>query len=674
MAPAAWSSLRMIGRETEMEVMRQSLLSATQGGCTCRVVAGGHGVGKTTLLHATVEQAEVQGFTTLRATAYQDDVNVPYSVVADALTPLVRMLDPGAIRTLTRGADAELAQVIPALGSTNDGPARLVDGGDLTPRLRWHTAQFLSRLSARAPLLVAVDNAHWADPSSVALLHFVLRHATDARIMIAAAFNPLEAEATSPIRSMAKAATGSGQFGLMTLGPLMTTDITDLLVQRFRVEPGQVADFAAFLHARTLGNPFFVEEILKALMERGRLRCVDGRWVGWDIEDIDVPATVREVLLERVDALTHPARTVADLASVAGSRVSHDLLRTASNLQAGEFVTATEELRRAAIISESEAGDDIHYDFTHPLLQRTLYEEVGAARRRELHSMVARLLERRFGDDADRHATELAYHYMRAGDPSAEATSLRYLLRAGRDALGVHADREAARYLQHALDLVDRSPSEHGAGLAPLVTNLARVRQRLGEYDVSRTHWLRARELAEAAGDRAGLARTERRLGLLAFRSGHPSIALEHYDAALDHARAAANLELEARVLMTRGVAFMALGRPEQAKSEVHAALDAVKPSGDVRLRAWVQHALFTIYAYAGPVDVANDLAGRVLADAESVGVLGFAWAAHHAIAMLACFTANAERVAHHVAEANRIAKILRSPLFAAQGAEPAIE
>ena len=676
MAHAAWSRLPMIGRETELDAMRRGLAGAARGGCTCRIVAGGHGVGKTRLLQATADHANAQGFAAVRATAYQGDVNVPYSVLADALTPLVRTLEPGAVRTLTRGADVELAHVIPALGAPDERPGRLTAGGDdLTPRLRWHTAQFLSRLSARQPILFTIDNAHWADPSSVALLHFVLRHAPEARLMISAAFNPLEADASSPIRSMAKAVTSSERFELLTLAPLSAGHIRALLVQRFDVDGDQVAGFAEFLHARTLGNPFFVEEILKALIERGRLRMVDDRWVGWDIEEIDIPATVREVLLERVGALTPPARTVADIASVVGSRASHDLLRVASNLPDAEFLAATEELRRAAIVSEAEAGNQILYDFTHPLLQRTLYEEVGAARRREFHALVARLLEQQFGDDAERHATELAYHCMRANDPRAAATSLRHLLRAGRAALGVHADREAAGYLQHALDLLDRHPAAGSEpDLAPLVEDLARVRQRLGEYDVAMSHWLRARELAEAAGDQTALARIERRLGLLSFRSGHPSLALEHYDSALRHARAAAVPELEAQVLITRGVAFMAMGRPEQAKSEVHTALDVVQPSGDARLRAWVQHALLTIYGYAGPADVANDIARRVLSDAESVGDLGFAWAAHHATAVLACFTANAAAVAHHVAEADRIAKALRSPLLAAQGAEPAIE
>ena len=203
---------------------------------------------------------------------------------------------------------------------------------------------------------------------------------------------------------------------------------------------------------------------------------------------------------------------------------------------------------------------------------------------------------------------------------------------------------------------------------------LARVRQRLGEYDASRTLWLRARDLCAANDDHAGLARVERRIGMLAFWSGHAHLSIGHYDAALAHARVAGKPDIEARTMVTKGRALMALGKPEEAKREVHAALDLVQDLGDVGLRARVQHALVMLYAYAGPADVANGFARRLLDDAEAAGELGLASAAHHATAVLACFTANAASVAHHVAEAERIARPLHSPILAAQIAEVAIE
>lgn len=669
-----WGALPLIGRDSELATLGRGLASAAQGTCSFCLIAGSHGLGKTRLLDATIQQAQKQGYAVARAVAYQSDANVPYSVVADGLTPIIRSIDPASLRTLTRGAEFELAQIVPAFAGT-EARAGGTDPGDLTTRLRWHTSQFLARLSARTPLLFTVDNAHWADPSSISLLHFVLRHAPEARMMIAAAYNPLEAESAAPVRSMARSAAMLRSFQPMELEPLTVSDIAALLVQRFAVEPAEISSFAEFLHGRTLGNPFFVEETIRTLVERGTLRREGGRWTGWEVDDVDVPATIREVLLERVNALTPRARVVADIASVAGMRVPHALLQDLTGLDSAEFIAATGELRRVAVLREVE-DSEILYDFTHPLLQRTVYEEAGAARRRELHALIAGRLENHFGADAERHATELAFHYVRANAPALAVKSVRYLVRAGRDALGKHADREAARYLQHALELLDRGAAGEST-VTPdlaLLEDLARARQRLGEYEASAHLWQRARDGSLANHDVAGLARIERRIGLLAFWSGHTSLALERYDIALKHAREAGQREMEARILVTRGVALMALGRPQEAKDEVHAALAVAEVLGDVRLRARVRNALLIIYAYAGPAEVANDLARHALAEAEAVGDLEFAWQAHHATAALACFTANAEAVAHHVAEGDRIARTLHSPVLAAQIAEPAIE
>jgi DNA-binding CsgD family transcriptional regulator len=671
-----WSALPLIGRDAELAALGRGLASAAHGTCSFCLIAGGHGLGKTRLLDTLAQQAGTQGYSIIRAVAYQSDTNVPYSVVNDALHPLIRGIDTGTLRTLTRGAEAELAHIVPAFAGPDGRTAVLTDAGDLTTRLRWHAAQFLARLSARTPLLFTVDNAHWADPSSIALLHFVLRHVPDAHLMIAAAYNPLEAEVAAAVRSMARAAATLRAFQPMELRPLTEGDIAELLVQRFAVAAPDVSDFAAFLHHRTLGNPFFIEETIRTLVERGTIRPVEGRWVGWDVEDIDVPTTIREVLLERANALTHEARLVADIASVAGTRCPHAVLAELSGLESSRFMTATRELHRRGVLREIEENAGIFYDFTHPLLQRTVYEEAGAARRRELHARIADRMESLFGDDAEQHATELAFHYVRANAPELAVKSVRYLLLAGRDALRKHADREAARCLQHALDLLDRGTTvEHDVGeRISLLEDLARARQRLGESEASGILWERARELCQSVNDLSGLARIERRIGLLALWSGHPSAALERYDVALTYAREVAQRDVEARILVTRGVALMALGRPQDAKEAVQAALDVAEALGDIRLRARVRHALLIIYAYAGPAEVANDLAQRVLADAEAVGDLGFAWGAHHATAVLACFTANADNVAHHVAQGERIAKALHSPLLAAQIAEPAIE
>lgn len=675
--PSGWFPLPLVGRDAEVGAMRRALDVAAGGACACRIVAGGHGLGKTRLLQATIEEATSRGFTVARAVAYQMDANVPYAVLADALTPVVRNMAPEALRVLARGAEAELTQVVPAIAGARGSPLRAGnDADDLTTRVRWHVAQFVGRLSRQQPLLVAIDNVHWADPSSVALLHFVLRHAPEARLLVAAAYNHVEADATSPFRTIAKAMDSVRATEQFQLAPLTEAHLRELLARAFAVDDARLRHFAALLHHRTLGNPFFVEETIKTLLERGALRRDNGVWVGWDLEEIDLPPTIRESLLERVDALTSRARNVANIAAVCGARVSHDLLHEASGQSPEDFIAAVEELRARNVATDADEPPEILYDFSHPLLQRTIYEELGAAKRRELHGRVGLLLERQLGDNAESRAADLAHHFVRSGTSGLAPRSFRYLLRAGRDALSKHADREAARYLQLALDLADGGDAVEGAAaqVPGLVEDLARARQRLAEHQPSQTLWMRARAACASLDDEAGLARIERRLGLLAYWSGRVDVSITHYDAALDLARRSARRDIEVRALVSKAVALQTLGRHVEAKREAHAALAIAETTGDVGLRARVERALLVLYTYTGPVEAARDFGRRVIVDARAAGESSLAWSAHLNAAILAGLTADAATLMEHAHAAEAIAQELNSPVLGAQIAEVQIE
>jgi predicted ATPase/DNA-binding CsgD family transcriptional regulator len=674
---AEWLPLPLVGRDEELATARRALDAAATGACGSLIISGGFGVGKTRLLESVVDDASSRGFTVAAGRAYLTDANVPYAIIADALTPLISALEPETLTVLARGAEGELAHVIPAIdprSAWRTHPPAVA--GDLTTRVRWHFAQFHGRLTARQPLLLALDNVQWADPSSIALLQFTLRHAPGARVLCLTTFNSVEADASAPFRTLRRSLASSATSHEISLETLTEHEVHEMLVRAFGTTPATVSDFTARLYARTLGNPFFVEEMLKSLAERDKLRFVDGRWTGWTVEDFELPATVREVVLSRFAELSQRARHVAEIASIFGSGAQQELLQGAAELTSTEFVDATEELHQRRIISEIESGGDVAYTFTHPLLQRTIYEEIGTARRRELHGRVAQVMEKFYGKTSDRHATDLAYHFARAGGGATASKSFRYLTVAGRDAFDRHADREAVAFLQHALELAERvgSIAADDTVVVRLVEDLAKARQRIADYESATTLWLRARELRRAAGDDIGLARAERRLGLLTYWSGQVEQSLAHYDSALAYARRAGNADLEARTLLAKGTALANLGRQQEAKSVVHEALVIVEASGDVAARARVERTLMLLYTFTGPGKTAIEFGRRVLEHAKLSGDIGVAWSAHWASAVLAGLTANGKAAVEHIAEARRLARELNSPILAANIAEVAIE
>src|SRR5215216_2563388 len=199
-SPAA--ALPLTGRASELATLATALQSADAAhGCSI-LLAGESGVGKTRLATASAEQATKRGFTVAIGRAYPVEAGVPYAVFSDALLPVLRSLEPSVLSLLTRGGTAELVQLFPALAS-GDRPVAAPgssrgDPAELKARLLWNFTQFLSRFAAKRPLLLVLENLHWADSSSLELLHFTARQIAGDRILVIGTINDTDARASDP--------------------------------------------------------------------------------------------------------------------------------------------------------------------------------------------------------------------------------------------------------------------------------------------------------------------------------------------------------------------------------------------------------------------------------------------------------------------------------------------
>lgn len=666
----------LAGRETELATLSAALHSADQGRGGTVILAGESGIGKTRLANAVVEQAAKRGFTVAVGRAYPVETGVPYAVFGDALLPVLRSLDPALLAVLTRGGNAELVQLFPVL-ATGDRPFAAAsvrgDPSELRARLLWNFAQFLARFAARHPLLLVLENLQWADSSSLELLHFTARQITGERIFIVGTYNDSDSRAAEPssmLRSLESSLLSLGAAQVMRLAPL-TPAATLELAERVLGAGASPRELAGVIHQRTRGNPFFVEETLKAVAEvaaaRGRAASVE------DIQSLELPRTIRDAVIARLAQLSPDARRLADLAAVIGTRASHDALAFVAPLEEEALLTALDELRRAHVLTERSEGAAIVYDFSHPLLQETLYNELGLARARTLHATIAESLEAFYGTDVDVHVDELAFHYLRADAKRLADKAVRYLRAAGLDAMAKHANREAANYLAAALGQHAHATPDDERWFE-IVQELARARQRLGEYQVALGLWERAAAEAERRGLHSRLSTIRRNMGMVSFWSGRHDDALRHYDAAVAAAVAGSEPAVEARTLIAKAICMQGLGRREEAEDAVHRALEIAERLGDAGLLARVHRALLLLYVWTGPPEDARRHGARAIQLAEQSGQRGVAWSAHWALAMLGGLTAHVQEVAYHLAEAQRLADELRSPLLRAWTAEVAIE
>ncbi len=452
----ALKTLPHVGRAAEMTLLGDWMTDVASGHGGVHVIAGPSGIGKTRLVKAIAERAERDRWSVTIGRVYSVESGVPYAVWSDALVHLLHGLDAGARNVMTRGGDW-LGTICPPFATTSTEDADSQREGKA--RLLWNCSQFLARLAEKQPLLLVLENLHLADSASLELLHFVARQlgGSRARIAIIGTYNETELDRTPALRDMEQSLLALGAAKLIRLEALTQPDIEQLVCEAFAVEHVGARQLARRLYSWTRGHPFFVEETLKSLVDSGRLYERGGTWLGWEVEELDLPRSVRSAVSKRLERIGEDARTVAGVAAVLGARLRFNVVATVCALSKQAALTALDELSRAGILVESPRGDEGDYEFAHPILQDVIYDSLGVARTRLLHTAIANALEASYGENALAHADVLAFHFSRAEADANVGKAALYLAAAGRDALARHADRAAADYLSAALERQSRA-------------------------------------------------------------------------------------------------------------------------------------------------------------------------------------------------------------------------
>lgn len=661
----------LVGREEELTLLSAALDNARRGKGSMHWIAGDGGVGKTRLTSAVQEVAQGKGITTVTGRAFPVETGIPYALFADAFVPMLREMPATTLQTLSRGGAAELGLLFPVL-RTETTSTRMGDASELKPRLLDAFSQMLQRLARKQPMLVVLENLQWADPSSFDLLHFVGRSAEAQPLLILCTYNEAQRDTNRLLRTTEQSLLSLGAMTRHLLPPLSVQQTVELLERQFGVAPDVVADFAALVHARTRGNPFFIEETLKALTQSGRLRREGERWTGWETDKLELPRSIREVLHARFERLSQAAQDIIVLAAVVGAQVPHSLLEALSGVPQETLLAAIEELLDERVLVESQQGEHLAYDFVHPLMQEVLYSEIARARVRTVHAQIADALEQLYGDRALDHADALAVHFRRAENPLQADRACRYLTAAGVSALERGASREAADTLRAALEIAERGDDTDSR--EELRDQLARALNRLGDYQGAAALWADALSRAKPLGEHRRIAAIERRLGVTALRMGIPDDALRHMDRGLEAATTSGVGALIASLRLSRSVVLLDVGRGDDAERDLRAALAVAQEIGDPRMLARVHQALQTLAVWRGPSEDARTHGVKALEYAIEAGDRPAQWAAHWATAVHAGLTGDAPGTAAHMADAQRLAAELRSPLLKLWTADVEIE
>jgi hypothetical protein len=427
-------------------------------------VVGEPGIGKTALAEELASQTRLAGGRVLWGRCYEEQGAPAYWPFVQALRAFVREREPDQLRAEAADAAAALAEILPELPQRL-GPLPVpssLDPREARFRLFDAVCSFLRRAAETQPLLLVLDDLHWADQGTLALLVALAREVAQARLLVLGTYRDIEVDRGHPLTRALAELTRTRLFERVRLTGLAREDVRRFVAAVGSVEPRPMLVDAVY--ARTEGNPLFVSEVVRLLAQEGGLEGAHER------TDLRLPEAVRDVIERRLDRLGEECRHVLRTAALFGREFAPRELAAALAEPAEESLADLLERAVGARIVAELPGRARRYEFTHALIQATLVAQLSATTRAQCHARIAGTLERLYGEKVDLHAGELAYHYGQVSGTVARDKLVHYLLQAGTQAAAAHAHDEAGAYFQQVLEAIedprDARVAEALAGLA----------------------------------------------------------------------------------------------------------------------------------------------------------------------------------------------------------------
>jgi predicted ATPase len=471
------------------------------------MVVGEPGIGKTRLTEEFSVYAKLRGAEVLLGRCYEGGVSVPYLPFIEAFRQHVRTRPDEELRAeLGAGAPEVAALVSEVRARFPDLPeSREPESEADRLRLFESMAGFVRSASAATPLVLVLDDLHWADKPTLLLMQHLARGIRNDRVLIVGTYRDVELERTHPLAEVVAALRRERLYERILLRGLPADDVQALISA---IADQEVPDeFAQAISRETEGNPFFIEEVLRHLAETGAISRSEAGWVGdASLIEESLPEGVREVIGRRLSRLSEACNGMLTIASAMPGGFSFEVLNAVSEEAEENLLDLIDEALRSRVIVERKEAGGV-YEFTHALIRQTLYGELNTPRRVRLHRQIGEALERLYAANPEPHLSELAQHFFQAAPGGDVAKAVDYAVRAGERALAMTAYEEAADHYERALQALDLGEQQEGARRCELVLSLGNARLRGGETEKARETFRTAADLARDLSSAELLAR-----------------------------------------------------------------------------------------------------------------------------------------------------------------------
>ncbi len=493
-----------VGREREMETLRAAAIDAMDGIGRLVLVAGEPGIGKTTLAEQGAAYARRRGMRVLRGACHESGGAPAYWPWIQVIRDYAERASVDSLRAEMGLGAARIAQVVAEIGHRlpDLSPTGSIDAEQDRFLFFDNVTTFLRNIARHQPLLLVLDDLHWADKSSLALLQFIARGMADTPLLVIGCYRNVEAGRDDVIADL------KGRLS----GPVTYMALRGLAEEAVRAQLAAIGGqnvpggFVRAIFQRTEGNPFFVAETVRVLAEEEVLYHDGARWTSRVLPDeMPIPDRVREAVARRLTHVSDACRRTLSAAAVIGREFGLTEIERLGI--GGEHSAAVLREAAAAHVIDGLPGPADRYRFAHALIRETLYEDLPAGERRDLHRRVGELFEQIYGSDGTEHLAELAHHFCQAGAGADAEKATAYAERAAGRAAAQMAHEEAARHYGAALNMLSLVEAPADGRRLELLLQLSDAYWRAGEFEQAKAAARQAVETARRGASGEALAR-----------------------------------------------------------------------------------------------------------------------------------------------------------------------
>ena len=460
-----------MGREAELAQLHQCFDRAMSGEGSLVKVVGEPGIGKTSLCEQLATYVALRGGKTLVGHCYEEgSLSLPYLAFVEAMRSYVLERDPDDLKRELGSGASEVARIVSEVRErVNVEPSASSDPDQDRYRLLQAVVSFLRNASTVQPLMIMLEDLHDADDGTLDMLSHVARNLSGSRLLVVGTYRDVEVDRTHALSGALAELRRVSAFVRVSLRGLTADEVQRMIgAIAGRDMPWSMAEA---VHRQTEGNPLFIQEVLRYLVEEGLVdRDQEGRWraTGEQSLAMSIPEGLRDVIGRRLTRLSEECNRVSAIAAVIGREFRLDVLQRVADVPEEELFGALEEARGVGILEERSAvGSGVSFRFAHAFFRQTLYEEMFAPRRIRLHQQVGRALEEVHAGRQREHAAAMAEHFTQSTDREDLQKALDYGVMAAERSMAVYAHGEASRLLEQALQVQEVLDPSTGSGQAP---------------------------------------------------------------------------------------------------------------------------------------------------------------------------------------------------------------